>query len=144
MNRRILSAQLRFHEGEPLKVYIDPLGIPTIGVGRNLRDKGISKKESEYLLQNDIDECLDDLNRQFPWFASLSTNRQHVLIDMRFNLGMKGLLGFVNTLKFIADGKYDAAAGNMLASKWADQVGDRAKRLAYMMKNDVDFAAWKK
>jgi lysozyme len=46
---------------------------------------------------------------------------------------MAGLLGFKNTLKFIETGEYKKAADNMLLSKWAKQVGQRANRLAKMM-----------
>lgn len=151
MNRKILKAQLRLHEDERAKPYNDVsgkthrslIGKLTVGIGRNLEDKGLSPKEIEFLLDNDIDEVLGDLNRTFPWFANLSSNRQHVLMDMCFNLGLPRLLEFKNTLMFMSEGKYEAAAGNMLASKWADQVGNRAKRLAHMMKNDVDYTDWK-
>ena len=34
------------HEGMVLTVYQDTLGIDTIGIGRNLKDRGISKKNS--------------------------------------------------------------------------------------------------
>ena len=37
------------HEGLVLTVYKDTLGIDTIGIGRNLKDRGISKEELEYL-----------------------------------------------------------------------------------------------
>jgi len=48
---------------------------------------------------------------------------------MCFNLGIGGLLGFNNTLAFIAAGDWESAANGMLASKWAKQVGMRAIEL---------------
>ena len=51
-----LIAQLKVHEGVRDKVYLDTEGIETIGVGRNLKDKGLSEDEIDYLLQNDISE----------------------------------------------------------------------------------------
>ena len=37
------------HEGMVLTVYEDSLGIDTIGIGRNLKDRGITKEELEYM-----------------------------------------------------------------------------------------------
>ena len=37
------------HEGMVLTVYQDTLGIDTIGIGRNLKDRGISKEELDYM-----------------------------------------------------------------------------------------------
>ena len=53
---------------------------------------------------------------------------------MGFNLGIQGLLKFTNTPSYIEQGKYDLASVSMLASKWAKQVGQRAKRLAEIMR----------
>jgi lysozyme len=132
-----LRAQLMDHEGLRLKVYRDSLGIETIGIGRNLRDKGISKAEALYLLENDIQECIADLVT-FPWFEALDPVRQRVVIDLRFNLGPARFRGFKNTLRAIGEGRYGDAADGMLASKWATQVGRRAVRLARMMRIGAD------
>jgi len=51
-------------------------------------------------------------------------------LNMCFNLGLKGLLGFNNTLAFIKAGDWERAANGMLASKWAKQVGMRAIELS--------------
>jgi lysozyme len=93
---------------------------------------GISEVEAMVLLRHDIERCYDELN-VFSWFADLDQVRQEALIDMLFNLGLPTFLEFKKTLKFVAEGKYSQAAEEMLRSKWADQVGDRAKELAYMM-----------
>jgi lysozyme len=53
--------QLTTHEGLRLKPYLCPAGKLTIGIGRNLEGKGITKQEAIMLLENDIQECLDDL-----------------------------------------------------------------------------------
>jgi len=59
--------------------------------------------------------------------------RQRVLLDMAFNLGISGLLKFKRTLKAIRAKQYEKAAEMMLDSRWATQVGQRAKRLSKMM-----------
>jgi len=53
---------------------------------------------------------------------------------MAYNLGLGGLNKFQNMIKAIDDGDYSKAASEMLASRWASQVGDRAERLAKLMR----------
>jgi lysozyme len=131
-----LIKELRRDEGVIPHAYQDSLGYWTIGVGRLIdKRKGgrLTDEEIDYLLMNDIKECVEDLDKNLPWWRSLSDVRRRVLVNMRFNLGMAGLLGFKNTLKFIETGDYKRAADNMLLSKWAKQVGQRSNRLAAMM-----------
>ena len=127
-----LIAMLKRHEGRNLKPYKCPAGKLTIGYGRNIEDNGISEIEAMVMLRNDIEQCYEELS-VFSWFADLDQVRQEALIDMLYNLGLPTFLEFKKTLKFVAEGKYSQAAEEMLRSKWADQVGDRAKELAYMM-----------
>lgn len=133
IDREAMVRQLRLHEGERLKPYRCTAGKLTIGVGRNLEDRGISREESAMLLANDIANEERELLRALPWVAKLDEVRQRVLLDMSFNLGIVGLLGFKNTLATIQAGEYQRAAAMMLDSKWAGQVGARAERLARMM-----------
>jgi lysozyme len=133
----LLTAELRRDEGEVLHAYEDSEGYLTIGVGRLIdrrRGGGISAEESAYLLRNDIAVKMADLDRALPWWRKLSSARRRVLVNMCFNLGLAGLLGFRNTLAAIEHGRYEEAARGMLASKWAKQVGARATRLAEMMR----------
>ena len=139
MNYNRLIEQLKLHEGVRDRPYKDSVGKLTIGVGRNLTDKGLKPKEIEYLLMNDIMDCIDDLNKYLPWWRQLNEVRQRVLMDMCFNLGIGGLLGFKNTLSFIQSGDYEQASQNMLSSKWASQVGQRSRRLSEMMRTGQDY-----
>ena len=130
-----LTEMLVEHEGLRLKPYRCTAGKLTIGVGRNLDDRGITPDEALYLLRNDIEISRKELSASFPWFDGLDSVRQSVLIDMCVNLGLARLKGFRNTLALIGVGKYEAAAVEMLDSKWAQQVGSRARRLSGMMAN---------
>ena len=130
-----IKSQLVRHEGLRLKPYRCTAGKLTIGVGRNLDDCGISQKEAYALLDNDIQNCEQQLLDEIPViYSALDEVRQSVLLNMCFNLGLKGLLGFNNTLAFIASGDWERAANGMLASKWAKQVGFRAIELSEMMR----------
>jgi len=123
------------HEGERLHPYTDTVGKITIGVGRNLTDVGISRRESRELLRRDLDHAEADVDRTWSWAADLDSVRRAVLVDMMFNLGAPRLRRFVKTMRALAVGDYADAAVQMLDSRWAEQVGDRALRLAEMMRS---------
>ncbi len=133
-NGALLRAELARDEGVRLKPYLDTRGKLTIGTGRNLTDVGISEDENDYLLNNDIHRAQVSLDTYLPWWRTLDSVRQRVIVQMCFNLGPSRLLQFKKTLPFIQNGRYEAAAREMLRSRWAQQVGQRAVRLAEMMR----------
>lgn len=141
MDKQKLTKELRRDEGVVPFAYEDHLGNLTIGVGR-LIDKrkggGLSDAEIDFLLSNDIDRFEKQVIDALPWYSRLDDVRQRVLVNMAFNLGIAGLLGFKNTLAMVESGNYVGAAKGMLASKWATQVGERARRLARMMETGKD------
>ena len=128
----ILKEELIRDEGLRLKPYTDTVGKTTIGVGRNLTDNGISHEEAMILLDNDIETHIALLDSKVPWWRDMSPVRQRVLANMAFNMG-NALFSFVNTLSAMERGYYEKAAYGMENSKWAGQVGVRAKRLIKMM-----------
>lgn len=134
-----LIRQLRADEGERACVYKDHLGFWTIGVGRlvdpSKEGAGLRSDEIAYLLNNDVDDRIDALTRKLPWFQDLDDVRKAVLLNMAFQLGVEGLLGFKNTLKLVEEGKYENAAAAMLNSLWAKQTPARAKRLSEQMRS---------
>ena len=121
---------LKKHEGFVSHVYEDstPEKYLTIGYGRLVDERlggGISEEEADYLLLNDIKNCIN----------ILSENRQIVLINMYFNLGNR-LFKFKNMLAALHMKDFDEVAVQMLDSKWAQQVKGRSHELAEMMKED--------
>ena len=126
---------LKKHEGLRLRPYRCTSGKLTIGVGRNLEDCGITEQEAKELLKNDILRCELELITNIPdIYSNLSENRKLVLLDMSFNLGIKGFLQFKTTLGFIKSGEYEKAANQMLTTKWAKQTGARAIELSQLMR----------
>lgn len=130
-----LIDQLKRDEGIRFKPYKDSVGKLTIGIGRNLDDVGINELEAEWLLSHDIDRAQSTLYEHLPWAKDLDEARRAVLLNMTFNMGIFGLMQFKRTLQSIQDGRYEDAADQMLESKWAEQVGPRAHRLAMQMKS---------
>jgi len=151
-----LLQELVKHEGLRLQVYQDTLGIDTIGIGRNLKDRGISKEELdeldiptidhvyEYgiteadamlLAENDVQIVEEELLRAHPCVEDLDAVRQLVLVDMAFNMGVPRLCKFKKMWNAIHEKKFDAASKEMLDSRWANQVKSRSVKLANAMHN---------
>jgi len=129
-----IEKQIMRHEDFRSMAYSDLKGNLTIGYGRNLESKGLSKIEALMLLRNDIAECEADLCKIFgkPLY-DLDNNRRWALIDMRYNLGPGGFRGFVRMINAVKCGFYAQAAKEMRHSAWYEQVGDRGKTLHDMM-----------
>ena len=153
--RSELVKMIALHEGLRLQVYQDHLGIDTIGIGRNLEDRGITdgelsfinktmediyeigltEEEAYYLCMNDIAIVEKELLANKPIVNQLNDVRQMVLIDMAFNMGVPRLLKFKNMWMAIEKVNYPLACEEMIDSRWANQVGNRAMKLSLAMKN---------
>ena len=121
-----LIEQLKIHEGFRSTVYTCSGGKKTCGYGRNLEDIGISEEEAEMLLKNDIYEATNQLLNAFPWMATFSDVRISAMINFTFNVGIGTVRKFSNTIEYLKNEDWEAAADEMMDSKWAEQVGDRA------------------
>jgi lysozyme len=128
-----LAAQLTMHEGLRLKPYHCPAGKLTIGIGRNLEGKGITEKEALMLLDNDIQECIQDLKTIFQAFDLLPEPARRVLVDMRFNLGPNRFRHFKKMITAVKNQNFTQAAVERKDSRWYTQVGHRAQTLVKMM-----------
>lgn len=144
MNLEKLEEELVRDEGEVLHCYQDTLGYWTIGVGQLIDHRkggGISQAASRFMLAEKIASIEKALDARIPWWRTLTDARQRVLVNMAYNLGVAGLMGFVNTLAAAKDGRYEDAAKGIRASKAARQTGGnrpfaetRYGRLATMMR----------
>lgn len=136
MDYKRASRQLEAEEGRVPYVYRDSEGYWTIGVGHlvdPVRGGKISDKVIDILLADDIAEKWDEVLHRWPWAATLDDARQFVLLSMAFQMGIRGLAEFVNTLDAVEDRDYHRAANGMRNSKWAKQTPGRAERLAIQM-----------
>jgi lysozyme len=166
MIKHSLEDQLILHEGLRLEVYKCPADYWTIGVGRNLegkpltkgeqqyilgcsglepeqviailRERGISKDEALFLLANDIEDAVKDLSH-FDWFGGLDPVRKKVVIDMRYNLGPTRFRQFRRMIAALSVGDYKIASWEMQDSQWYHEVGNRSKRLIKMMATGEDY-----
>jgi len=165
MNIPKFKEQLLLHEGFRSKPYKDSVGIWTIGIGRNLQHNPISRSErgkvfgnsklsdeqlwdilqhgvtlaqAYDLLESDIDSAIRYTKRLSPNFDALSDPRQHVLVDMMFNLGYgTKRRSFQPMLDMVGSGDYIGAVKFIQRTKYARQVGMRDNRLCVMLIKDI-------
>lgn len=128
-----LIDRIKTHEGFRSKPYRDTVGKLTVGYGRNLDDVGINMTEAEFLLENDLDKIIYEVNRAFAFVLSLDDNRKGVIYEMAFNMGINRFSTFKKAIAAIREKDYQRAAKEMLNSRWAEQVGQRAVTLARIM-----------
>jgi len=133
LNDDAIVRLIKRHEGFKGRPYRCTSGKLTIGYGRNIEDNGITTEEATVLLKNDIKIAEHDAQTFYPPIYDLSESRQYVLIDMAFNLGYNRLSGFRLFRGALLNKDYILAAEEMLKSRWAKQVKNRAIRLAHMM-----------
>ena len=153
MNDKLIE-QLKRHEGFKPNVYKCTNGHNTIGYGYNLDanplaltsveinhyyKSGITLEDAERLLILMVNKVVKEVSEALPWWSKVPGERQDVLINMAYNLGLgrwgvDGLLEFRKTLAHVQNGNYFLASEEMLNSDWANQVGDRAKELANQMR----------
>ena len=107
----------------------------TIGVGRNLDDRGLSDDEIDYILANDIKIVEDELDVWWKDWRTMDETRQRVVADMLFNMGRPTLAKFKNFLSALQEQDYERASVEMMDSNWARQVKGRADTLARMMRD---------
>jgi lysozyme len=133
-----LRDQLIAEEGYRNSAYLDTLGIPTIGVGHTGPEVHLgltwTDEQVNATLDADIAKKTAEVVYALPWFGKLNEPRQAVLLQMAFQMGTHGLLGFPRTLAAVHDGNWDEAANGMLMSKWAEQTPARARRLSRQMR----------
>lgn len=127
-----VQAWIKKCESFRYQIYLDTTGNPTIGWGRNLR-KGISLDEAELMFQNDLKEAISELEH-FSWYVNSPSDVKSALINMNFNLGIHNLLKFDKMISALTDKNYTLAAQEVVNSKWAIQVGQRAKDVAVMIR----------
>lgn len=132
-DRDTLMQELVRDEGVRLKPYRCTAGKLTIGVGRNIDDRGITNAEAMYLLNNDMAICESELTAVLPSWRELSDTRQRVLLNMVFNLGRDRMSKFTKFIGCLKMNDFEGAAKEMMDSAWATQVGQRAVRLRDMM-----------
>lgn len=130
-----LRDRLIRHEGIRLAPYRDTEGKLTIGIGRCLDTEGISHDEAIYMLDNDIKNVQQQTAKAMPWILGIDDERQEVIYEMVFQLGINGVMQFQKMLSAIRQGDYLTASKEMINSQWHQQTPQRCEELADIMLN---------
>lgn len=140
MNIDQLREQLKIDEGVKYEIYNDHLGYATFGIGHLITEKDpehgkpvgteISEERVNEVFDQDVELFVNESKKIFPDFDDKPEEVKQVVVNMCFNLGEPRLSKFKKFIAAINDKDWDEAAHQMMDSKWADQVGERAKRLA--------------
>ena len=139
MNIEALREQLKVDEGVKYEIYKDHLGYPTFGIGHlvtksdpeNGEPNGteISEDRVNEVFESDVATFISEAKILFPNLDDLPEVAQQVIVNMAFNMGRPRLSKFKNFIAGVNDNDWVRAAEEMMDSRWADQVGDRATRL---------------
>tara|TARA_R100000234_G_C4829398_1_gene106277 strand:- start:49 stop:501 length:453 start_codon:yes stop_codon:yes gene_type:complete len=142
MNIELCKQEIKRHEGEVLKIYIDSLGYKTLGVGHLCQpnDPEYNWEVGTPVTQEVVDMYYeDDFLKHYKEaiyvfgseedFEKLPEIIQRVLVNMCFNLGGSRLSKFRNMLKACREHNWNEMARQMQDSRWYHQVGRRSKEL---------------
>tara|TARA_B100000287_G_scaffold122477_1_gene114348 strand:+ start:21932 stop:22345 length:414 start_codon:yes stop_codon:yes gene_type:complete len=121
-------------EGLELKLYQCTSGKNSIGVGRNLDDRGISHETAMQMLEEDIEIVQHEIKENINFFHTLPDIVQQAICNLVFNMGMPRYLQFKRHLVHLRNHDFDKAADELLDSKYASQLPNRSKRVADMIR----------
>jgi lysozyme len=144
MNLTRLRNQLKIDEGVKYFIYLDHLGFATFGIGHLITpadqeygmplNTKVSEERVNEVFDKDIIKFISETRKLFPNLDDMPEIVQESLVNMCFNLGRPRLSQFVKFIEHINAARYLDASIEMLNSRWASQVGDRAVRLSNAIK----------
>ena len=122
--------EIKVHEGFEPKVYKCTQGYDTIGYGFAIKDLIIDEDVADIILLKKLLTLLERIHIAFSWFKDVDDNAKNVVINMCYQLGLKGFSKFKKTIYYLETEQYEEAAYEMLDSLWAKQTPARAKELS--------------
>ncbi len=139
MNVDKLREQLKIDEGVKYEIYNDHLGYPTFGIGHLVTEQDeeygkpigtpVSEQRVNDVFDNDVAIYMSEAKKVFPNLDQLPDEAQQVIVNMTFNMGAPRLAKFKKFIAGVNNSDWNTAAVEMMDSRWAKQVGNRAERL---------------
>jgi len=140
-----LREEIEYDEGSVNKIYLDHLGLATFGIGHLVTEwdeeygweVGTPVNEDRCIecFDTDIQIVLSDCDRLYPDFNELPEEVQRIIANMMFNMGRPRLSKFKGMKAGVDARDWNAAANEMVDSRWYRQVTKRADRLVERMRN---------
>ena len=144
MNKDKLREELAEDEGCKFEIYLDHLGLPTFGIGHLVKEDDpehgqpvgtpVEDERVRQVFALDLAVTIEDCRALYDKFDELPEDCQLIIANMMFNMGRPRLSKFVGMKREVDARRFDAAADEMVDSRWHDQVPNRAKRLVKRMR----------
>ncbi len=145
MNIEQLREEIAADEGCVYEVYLDHLGLATFGIGHLIIDTDeeygadvgtpVSEERVNHCFNNDVQAVLMDCYQLYDDFDDLPEEVQLIIANMMFNMGRPRLSQFKGMKRGVDARDWNAAADEMVDSRWYKQVTNRAERLVKRMRN---------
>jgi lysozyme len=145
MNLEQLREEIAADEGVKYEIYLDHLGLPTFGIGHLVRDDdpesgepvgtAVSEDRVNECFDKDVEIVIDDCRQLYEDFDDLPGEAQLIIANMMFNMGRPRLSQFKGMKRGVDARDWEAAADEMVDSRWYRQVTNRAERLVQRMRN---------
>ena len=139
-----LREEIEYDEGNVQKIYLDHLGLPTFGIGHLVRESDpehgwevgteVCKERCDSVFDEDVKTVIADCFKLYPDFGVLPEEVQRIIANMMFNMGRPRLSKFKGMKRGVDARDWNAAADEMVDSRWYRQVTKRAQRLVDRMR----------
>ena len=139
-----LREEIEYDEGNVQKIYLDHLGLPTFGIGHLVREsdpeygwevgREVSKARCDSVFNEDVKTVISDCHKLYPDFDNLPEEVKRIIANMMFNMGRPRLSKFKGMKRGVDARDWNAAADEMVDSRWYRQVTKRAQRLVDRMR----------
>ena len=144
MNIDQLREELKIDEGVEYEIYLDHLGLPTFGIGHLVVEGDpeygqavgtpVSESRVNECFDKDVEIMLGECRKLYDDFDDLPEEAQLIIANMMFNMGRPRLSKFIGMKRGVDDRDWNAAADEMVDSRWYRQVTNRAERLVQRMR----------
>ena len=145
MNTEKLRKELEIDEGVKYEIYLDHLGLPTFGIGHLVTKSDpefgepvgtpVDKDRCIEAFSKDLETVMSDCYKLYSDFDDLPEEVKRIIANMMFNMGRPRLSKFKGMKRGVDARDWNAAADEMVDSRWYRQVTKRADRLVERMRN---------
>jgi len=112
-----LAQRIERHEGRRNRSYKDSKDILTAGIGRNLEHVEFSDEEIDLMFKNDLARAKHGAET-FHIYQDLNDIRREVLIEMIFQMGVRGVSKFKRAIRAAEARDWEGVYRELLDSKW--------------------------
>jgi len=131
-----LKLRIKKNEGFSYTAYKDQLNNPTIGYGHLIRQseknffkKKHNKQQLNKLFEKDFKKAQIGFEKNFKMPNMRSRKTQDLIVEMIFQIGIRGVLKFKKMIKHIENNNKHLAALEMMDSLWYAQTPKRVEKM---------------